>query len=386
MKVHPTSRPAPRLAAVLFAFAALLAPANAAKPPHIVIVYADDLGRATCRATTPRRPIRHRASTAWPPRGSALPTPTALRRSARPRATACSPASRSIGRPGRRRRGLRRARRSELSETRHTHPRRHAPETGIPHRRFRQVARRADLARQGRQAARRRLRELAADRLRKKHPAGRWPNARGFDESFITPNCPTHGSALHLHRERDGARRPPDQRHKRETLPNPGGKWRWDNDEGWMAPGYEFVKADLLFYDKMRDVHHRGIAKKHPEKPFFAVLSTQIAHAPVLPAPEFNRRNRGRPARATSFMNSISWSDGCSTSSTNSGSTRRRLSSSTPTTAPKRSTSFGCGEDHDHDPAGGWRGMKRDGWEGGHRVPFIARWPGRIPTGQVTAR
>ena len=41
-------------------------------------------------------------------------------------------------------------------------------------------------------------------------------------------------------------------------------------------------------------------------------------------------------------------------------------------------------EDHDHDPAGGWRGVKRDGWEGGHRVPFIARWPGRIPDGQVS--
>jgi arylsulfatase A-like enzyme len=28
--------------------------------------------------------------------------------------------------------------------------------------------------------------------------------------------------------------------------------------------------------------------------------------------------------------------------------------------------------------------MKRDGWEGGHRVPLIARWPGRIPAGQVS--
>jgi len=41
-------------------------------------------------------------------------------------------------------------------------------------------------------------------------------------------------------------------------------------------------------------------------------------------------------------------------------------------------------EDHNHDPSGGWRGVKRDGWEGGHRVPFIARWPGRIPKGQVS--
>lgn len=30
--------------------------------------------------------------------------------------------------------------------------------------------------------------------------------------------------------------------------------------------------------------------------------------------------------------------------------------------------------------------MKRDGWEGGHRVPFIARWPRAIPAGKVTAQ
>ena len=42
--------------------------------------------------------------------------------------------------------------------------------------------------------------------------------------------------------------------------------------------------------------------------------------------------------------------------------------------------------DHDHDASGGWRGMKRDAWEGGHRVPFIARWPGKIPPKQVTSQ
>lgn len=42
--------------------------------------------------------------------------------------------------------------------------------------------------------------------------------------------------------------------------------------------------------------------------------------------------------------------------------------------------------DHQHDPSGGWRGMKRDGWEGGHRVPLIARWPGQIPPNQVSAQ
>jgi len=40
--------------------------------------------------------------------------------------------------------------------------------------------------------------------------------------------------------------------------------------------------------------------------------------------------------------------------------------------------------DFQHDPCGGWRGMKRDGWEGGHRVPFIARWPKHIPASVVS--
>ena len=37
-----------------------------------------------------------------------------------------------------------------------------------------------------------------------------------------------------------------------------------------------------------------------------------------------------------------------------------------------------------HASAGGWRGMKSDAWEGGHRMPFIVRWPGRVQAGTVT--
>jgi len=41
-------------------------------------------------------------------------------------------------------------------------------------------------------------------------------------------------------------------------------------------------------------------------------------------------------------------------------------------------------QDYGHDPVGGWRGMKRDGWEGGHRVPFIVRWPGVFQAGALS--
>ncbi|GAI74676.1 unnamed protein product, partial [marine sediment metagenome] len=44
-------------------------------------------------------------------------------------------------------------------------------------------------------------------------------------------------------------------------------------DEGWMSPGYNFMEADLLFYEKTREfiTKHR---ENTPNKPFFAVLST----------------------------------------------------------------------------------------------------------------
>ncbi|UCH93410.1 MAG: arylsulfatase [Candidatus Aminicenantes bacterium] len=37
-----------------------------------------------------------------------------------------------------------------------------------------------------------------------------------------------------------------------------------------------------------------------------------------------------------------------------------------------------------HNPNYIYRGLKTDIWEGGHRIPFIARWPGHIKPGQVS--
>lgn len=39
-----------------------------------------------------------------------------------------------------------------------------------------------------------------------------------------------------------------------------------------------------------------------------------------------------------------------------------------------------------HDSKAGLRGMKSDAWEGGHRMPFIARWPGKVKAGSMSAQ
>jgi len=207
------------------------------------------------------------------------------------------------------------------------------------------------------------------------------PNRRGFDESFITPNCP-NTDPLYIYIENGRVPVPASKRHHSSNLPNPGGKWRWDNDEGWMAPGYTFMEADLLFYEKTRAfiTEHR---RKTPDRPFFAVLSTQITHAPVLPAPAFNGATKAGPrgdfvweldvlvGRVLDLVAGL-------------GIDENTLILFNSDNGAETLHVHWMREDYGHDPSGGWRGVKRDAWEGGHRVPFIARWPGRIPKGQVS--
>ena len=175
---------------------------------------------------------------------------------------------------------------------------------------------------------------------------------------------------------------PASQRHKSSNLPNLGGKWRWDNDEGWMAPGYNFMEADLLFYDKTRKfiTEHR---KNTPNKPFFAVLSTQIAHAPVLPAPEFNGATEAGPrgdfvweldalvGKVLDLLKTLEIDE-------------NTIVMFNADNGPEIMHVDWMRQDYEHDASGGWRGMKRDAWEGGHRVPFIVRWPGTFPRGLVS--
>ncbi len=126
-----------------------------------------------------------------------------------------------------------------------------------------------------------------------------------------------------------------------------------------------------------------GHRKKSPEKSFFAVLSTQICHAPVLPAPEFNGATKAGPrgdfvrqldtlvGHVLDLLADLKIDD-------------ETLVLFNSDNGPETMHMAWMRQDHNHDPAGGWRGVKRDAWEGGHRVPFIARWPGRIPKGKVS--
>ncbi len=207
------------------------------------------------------------------------------------------------------------------------------------------------------------------------------PNARGFDESFITPNCP-NTDPLYIYIENGMVRVPASARHDPKEVSDAVGKWRWDHDAGWKSPGYDFQNADLLFYDKTKKfiTQHRN---QFPDQPFFAVLSTQATHAPVFPAAEFQGATQAGPrgdfayeldalvGRAMDLLKELEIDD-------------NTLILFNSDNGPETVHVDWMRSDYQHDPSGGWRGMKRDGWEGGHRVPFIARWPKHIPAGLVS--
>ncbi len=41
-------------------------------------------------------------------------------------------------------------------------------------------------------------------------------------------------------------------------------------------------------------------------------------------------------------------------------------------------------EEYGHRSAGQLKGMKADAWDGGHRIPYLAKWPGRIQPGSIS--
>ena len=99
--------------------------------------------------------------------------------------------------------------------------------------------------------------------------------------NFYHLNCPTT-DPLYCYIENGMVPVPADRRYDPNSSPNPGGKWRWDNDAiGWHQVW--FVNSDLLFFDKTKDSSFGTGIKL--EKPFFAVFSTQL----LMPGPAGHR-------------------------------------------------------------------------------------------------
>jgi arylsulfatase A-like enzyme len=205
------------------------------------------------------------------------------------------------------------------------------------------------------------------------------PVDHGFDHFYGTACCPTTDW---LYAYIDGDRIPVPPRHIVDRRPLPKHPYSRDNRPGMIAPDFDLEEVDKVFLAKSKKFLAEHVKTK-PDKPFFLFHSAQAVHLPSFPADEFKGKTDAGPHG--DFIFELDYVVGELMK------TLERLGVADDTlvmfssdNGPETTSVINMRKDHKHDGARPWRGMKRDQWEGGHRVPFIARWGGRIKAGTVT--
>ncbi len=205
------------------------------------------------------------------------------------------------------------------------------------------------------------------------------PLNRGFDQFFGTVACPTTDW---LYAWVDGDRVPVPPESLLDRTPLPKHPYANDNRRGLIAPDYDLERVDLVFLERsVRFLEER--AARDPDRPFFLFHSMQAVHLPSFAAPEFQGKTAAGPHG--DFLFEMDFIVGELMAALDRlGLAEDTLVLFTSDNGPEVPTTYHMRRDHDHDGARPWRGVKRDQWEGGHRVPTIARWPGKIQPGLVS--
>lgn len=145
---------------------------------------------------------------------------------------------------------------------------------------------------------------------------------------------------------------------------------------GLMEVAPDFIDSECLtrFTDKSIEWMQQHTAKS--EEPFFLYLPYTSPHKPVIPLPEF--RGQGEAGAYGEFMIETDHHIGrilAYLDEANLADDTLIIFSSDngPETTWKQRI-----QKYNHVSSGGYRGGKRDIYEGGHRVPFIVRWPAGI--------
>lgn len=114
-------------------------------------------------------------------------------------------------------------------------------------------------------------------------------------------------------------------------------------------------------------------------QPFFLLLSLASPHTPVLPTKEFAGTT---PTAYGDFVRQVDADVGALLATlAELGLAENTLVIFTSDNGFAPAVSVPLHASVGHDPSAGYRGFKSDLYEGGHRVPFLARWPGRVPAG-----
>lgn len=205
------------------------------------------------------------------------------------------------------------------------------------------------------------------------------PLDQGFDRFFGTACCPTT-DWLYAFIDGDRVPVPPGGPLDKSRLPDH--PYAGDCRRGLIAADFPLEEIDLILLRKSREFleEHRRTA---PDRPFLLYHATQAVHLPSFAAGDFRGKSGAGPHGdfirefdhvVGELMNDLE----------RLGIADDTLVIVSSDNGPETTAVVRMRGDHHHDGARPWRGLKRDDWEGGHRVPFIVRWPGHVPAATIS--
>lgn len=149
-----------------------------------------------------------------------------------------------------------------------------------------------------------------------------------------------------------------------------GAFWR----EGKIAPGFKHEEILPTFTNKAVSFMQNHVKKKM-QQPFFLYLSLTAPHTPWLPQKQF--KGKSGAGEYGDFVMQVDYTVGEVLGSLE----KLGIGNNTLVIFTSDNGPVWFKEDiqkFNHRAAGPYRGMKFDAYEGAHRMPFIARWPGKI--------
>ena len=203
-------------------------------------------------------------------------------------------------------------------------------------------------------------------------PIADGPITRGFDHYFgtIVPNYPPYCFIA-------------DDR--TVGLPNEPMKGGNFNIPGPMVKDW---KLENILPELTRHAVQWVEEKAKAKQPFFLYLPLTSPHYPVVPAAEFI--GTSKVGKYGDFVHQSDWTVGQVLDALErAGVAENTLviftsDNGAEITGEVNPGSYDRVQQFGHRSSGELRGAKRDAWEGGHRVPFIARWPGKIKAASVS--
>ncbi len=202
------------------------------------------------------------------------------------------------------------------------------------------------------------------------------PNALGFDYFFGIPA--SLDFAPYVYVENEGVVAPPTDSIAGSRMRRGGGDGFWR--EGPIAPGFRHIDVLPRTTDEAVAFIERQ-ADEAPDQPFFLYVPFSAPHTPWLPTDAFIDQSGAGPYG--DFTTQVDHAAGQILDALD----RTGVSGNTLVVFTSDNGAHWLPSDietYGHRANRPWRGQKADIWEGGHRVPFVVRWPGHVAAGSTS--